>query len=84
MQMDDPMRGNAEDLSDPVRWLSPESDGSRSEREFLASIRNVGPSMEARRVVWEGIESAAKKHDVESEARGRHRRTRRNAAPLRG
>jgi len=84
MQMDDPMQGNAEDLSDPVRWLSPESDVSRREREFLTSIRNVGPSIEARRAVWEGIESAAKKDVVESEERGRHRRTRRNAAPLRG
>jgi hypothetical protein len=84
MQMDDPMQDNAEDLSDPVRWLSPQSDGSQREREVLASIRNVGPSIEARRAAWEGIESAAKKQVVESEGHGRRRRTRRGAAPLRG
>ena len=82
--MEDPMQGNAADLSDPVRWLSPQSDGSERERQFLASIRNVGPSVEARRAVWEGIESAAKSQVVESKGQGIHRRTRRGAAPLRG
>jgi len=78
------MRGNAADLSDPIRWLSPQSDGSKREREILASIRNVGPSVEARRVVWESIRSAAKERKVESRSQSRLRRSRRGAAPLRG
>jgi hypothetical protein len=47
------------DILDPVRWLSPRSDGHEQEREFLASLRYVRPSIEARRAVWNGIESAA-------------------------
>ena len=47
------------DIFDPVRWLSPHSDGHEREREFLASLRHVRPSSEARHEVWNGIESAA-------------------------
>ena len=53
------MEGEAADLLDPVRWLSPESDGHARERELLASLVQVCPSVQARRAVWEGIESAA-------------------------
>jgi hypothetical protein len=55
------MEGEAADLLDPVRWLSPESDGHARERELLASLVHVTPSVEARRAVWEGIDAAARK-----------------------
>ena len=78
------MQGNSADLSDPVRWLSPQSDSQECEREFLASLRHVDPSADVRRAVWDGIESAAKKLEVESESGARRRRSRRSSAALRG
>jgi hypothetical protein len=55
----DPREGDGIDLLDPVRWLSAESDGHDREREFLASLRQVTPTLQARRAVWEAIESSA-------------------------
>ena len=78
------MEGNAADRSDPIRWLSPQSDGHDREREILSSIRHVAPSSEARRAVWNGIESATKSQGVKRERKVRRRRGRRGAAPLPG